>query len=122
MKVTISHKETSGGVIRKVPYHEVAVLVRFTPAEQSTIQKYDLNELTVLKRVPPANVRKISEETLNLHHLKLQHLLRGTDSYMCGNPVHARQYHAEVKEALEKLKQFLDDNAIPLVGVEEFEL
>ena len=115
------HAETSGGLIRKVPYCEVTVTVQFGPQERGAIQKYGLEDVTVLDRAPPANVRNAPDPE-DLYNLKIQHLVRGSDSYLCATPVRAKAYDYDLRNSLEKLKAFLDANATPLTGQEVYEL
>ena len=122
MKVTITHAETSGGMIRKIPYLEVSVLVQFSREEQNIIQKYGLEEVTVLERDPPANLRKVAADSLDIYHMKIQNLARGADTYICATPLLAKNYDADLRQALAKLKGYLDLNATPLLGREVFEL
>src|SRR5580693_1655709 len=101
MEVTITHSSKIEGLMRKVEYYDVTISVHFSEDEYAVIQRYELGHVLVLERKPPANMRSRSQET-GVWDLKLANLSRNT--YSCATPLEAKNYDAELRDALPKLK------------------
>jgi hypothetical protein len=122
MKVTITHSTKTTGMMTKTTYFEVAVAVQFSPQERSIIETHKLGEVNVLDRDPPANSSVRDETDRSIFNLRISQLLRGQDTYACATPLHAKNYDAELREAMPRLKAYIDANATPLSGADTFEL
>ena len=122
MRVTISHNAKTEGMLRKITYFEVTVAVQFTSGEHQVIGACDLGEVTVLERPPQASIRKRATSDGDIFNLRVSSLLRGPDAYTCETPLEAKNYDAQLREALPKLKAYLDANATPMSGSDMFEL
>jgi hypothetical protein len=122
MKVTITHSTKTTGMITKTTYFEVAVAVQFSPQERSTVETHKLSEVNVLDRDPPANSNVRDDTDRSIFNLRISQLLRGPDTYACATPLQAKNYDAELREAMPRLKAYLDANATPLSGTDTFEL
>lgn len=122
MKVTITHSTTTQGLMRKTTYFNVAVAVQFSTEERGVIERYDLGVLEVLERQPPATARGGADSERGLYNLTVAGLLRGENTYLCATPLEAKSYDSELRDALPKLKAYLDANAMPRTGSDTFEL
>ena len=117
MRVNIEHKEISKGMLKKKTYHQVDLTVEFSEEEKQIIKQQNLTRTIVLEREPPADRNPGSfqgiEDVLNL---TIFHLVDGKpNSHTLATPMDAKQYEADLTDALKSLKAFLDENA----GVEE---
>jgi hypothetical protein len=121
MKVTIAHSTTTTGLMRKTNYFDVTVAVQFSPSERGIIERYDLGVVNVLDRDPPAGSRDVDGQP-DFFNLKIRHLLEGPNAYRCFTPLNAKSYDAQLRDALQKLKAYLDANATPMSGSDTFEL
>ncbi len=127
MQVSIEHREATSGLFKKVTLQEVAITVQFTEEERAIIKKHRLEQAIVLEREPNAyRTKHLTQaeriQLADVFHLKVDSLLRGTDVYACDTPLEARQYDANLKDALRNLKAYLTENVDAPAGVETFEL
>lgn len=131
MKVDISHVEKKQGMVFKKTLHGVTVHVQFNDEEKTIIDQRNLKNTLVLERGIPADVNAekfenrgltkklvtaaVSGRAANHFHLTISKLLNGPDTYFTETPGQAKDYEAELKEALPKLKDYIMDNA----GIEQ---
>ena len=117
MRVNIEHEEIRKGMLKKKTYHAVKLTVEFSEEEQQIIKQRDLTRTIVMKRDVPVdrNARSFEghEDVFNLTIYNL--LNEKTESYALATPAAAKQYEADLTEALKNLKAYLQEN----VGVEE---
>jgi len=109
-------------MLTKTTYFEVTVAVQFSPQEQSIVASYDLSAVNVLDRDPPARIRHRADVIPGQYNLTISSLLRGQDTYACATPLEAKDYDTQLREALPRLKAYLDANATPQSGSDTFEL
>jgi hypothetical protein len=106
--------------MKKTTYYEVSLGVQFSPQERAVITGFDLGAVNVLEREPPATLR--GSQNPNDWNLRISSVLDRTDTYLCATPLEAKNYDTELRDALPKLKAYLDANATPMSGSDTFEL
>ena len=117
MRVSIQHNQKSSGWIFKQPYIEVATSVAFSEEELAIIRSKKLQKFVLLERGPDFIVCKRFENdqaylnSLSGFEMSVAKLMKGTDTFNCETAVHAKNYEAQVTEALKTLKEFIVGNA-----------
>lgn len=119
MRVTISHREETRGMLKKTKLCAVEVSVQFSEEEKQIIDMWDLGGFIVVERRSPADL-EVNEEIG--YPLRISHLLSGKETYVVGTPHMAKIFHEELKESLENLKEFITANAGIENKSETFEL
>lgn len=116
MKVDIKNQEVQEGFVFKKKYHEVTLQVEFSEEEKAIIKQNKLKDIILLKRDIPANRKvasysSIMENDPTFWDLKVYSLLdkRG-NSYAFHDLGSAKNYIADLKETLPKLKSMLENN------------
>lgn len=125
MRVTIEHKQSTSGLIRKKTFYEVHTTIQFTQEEQATIRTRKLGNTTVMERMPGPNTSFYQKDFTmmgDFFDLKIDGLLKSTDVYASATPLDAKQYDENLKNALRTLKGYLEGNAEPVSGSTTFEL
>jgi len=127
MRVTIDHKESTTGLLRRKTLYEIHTTVQFSSDELNTIRTRKLSGTIVLERRPGADKDgKFSAYELealgDAFDLKIGDLAKGADVYRVDSPLAAKTYDAELKDALKNLKAYLEGNAKPIQGSTTFEL
>ena len=108
MRVRIDHQEIRKGFVLKKSFYQVSCQVEFTEVQRHVIQDRYLEDYVILQRVP-ANAR--IDDVLDWFTLRIRHLLDSkVDHHLCADPVAAKNYEAELLDALRLLKQFLEGN------------
>jgi hypothetical protein len=120
MRVTIAHAAKTQGLMKKITFYEVSLSVQFSPQERAVINALDLGLVNVLDRDPPASLR--GSENSSDWNLRIRGLIDRTDAYLCATPLEAKNYDSELRDALPKLKAYLDANATPMSGSDTFDL
>lgn len=126
MRVSIEHHQIQTGLFSKKTHYAVSVAVEFNNEEMHVIRT--LKNTIILERGPNSrNEGKFTaEEERTLHDtfcLKISNLVRGKkDTYCLATPHEAKQYDAQLREALTNLKNYLDNNATAPAGTDTFEL
>ena len=115
MKVNIQHEEVKKGFIRKKTYHQITVDVQFSEEETQIIKDNDMERAKLLDRVRPANFNDgvFDDPRWNLE--VRQFMWDKPNVYTVNTPAEAKQYEADVKDALTNFKAYLEENA----GIEE---
>ncbi len=125
MKVNISHKEKTHGLVFKKTLHGVALQVNFSAEELAIIHERKLSRVVLLERDVPADVdkeshsnrglvRKIATAAVNgidANHFDLTFgkLIRGKDEYFFNTPIEAKSYAEELKtDTLPLAKAYLE--------------
>jgi hypothetical protein len=116
MRVQINHNETTSGFFRTTTKYEVVVRVEFSAEELAIIRQRNLADTIVLRRDPQAFQRKrFSPDELarlqDVIDLKISNLMKGPDSYICDTPLEAKNYEANLTDALKQLKSYIFANA-----------
>jgi hypothetical protein len=128
MKVSINHTEKSVGMIRKTKHYGVTVMVTFDATESAIITERRLEKDIVIERGYPSDMshgavekhanRGLGKKLLtaaisgldaNDYNLTVNKLTRG-DTYHFSTPVEAKEYEAQLKEALVTLKGWILGN------------
>lgn len=120
MQATITHSTTTQGMMTKTTYFSVGISVQFSPDEASVIQRYDIGSLEILDREHPASLRK-SNNPEGAFNMRVSHLVRG-DTYLCATPLEAKTYDSKLRDALSKVKAYIDANMTPMSGSDTFEV
>ena len=118
MQVTITHSSKIEGMMRKVEYFDVSISVRFSDDERTTISRHGLGGALVLEREPPANLRSRVQEA-GLWNLTIAKL--SSDTYSCATPLEAKNYDAQLRDTLPKVRAYIDANVTPLSGSDTFD-
>lgn len=134
MKVSISHKEKTMGMLRKTTLHGVEVHIQFSQEELAVIEARDLKYDIVLQRGYSADVSEtkavkqenrglgrallnaaVNGKDANSTNLTINKLMKGPDLYFLTTPLEAKAYEDELKKQLVELKGYIVGNE----GVEE---
>lgn len=108
MRISIEHHLIRQGWLFRTTYHAVRTEAHFTHEETQIIRQHRLGSTTLLERRPAsARVDDRGEQFV----LQVGHLVAGPDLFLTANPSAAKQYHAELLQALDTLKAWLSDNA-----------
>ena len=110
MRVSIDHKESSTGFLKKKPIYTVLLRVDFSEEELHVIKRDKLEKFVIMERPASFNIngKGLPEDTF---FLKINRLLNGkTDEYALSTPAEAKGYEHELVEALKGLKAFLEAN------------
>ena len=130
MKVTINHVQKSVGMIRKKTHHGVSVRVQFNTEELAVIRERhlepdiilergyssDLSDSKIEKRENSGIGKKLLKaavsgtDALNTN-LTVTKLMKGEDVFYLPRPMDAKEYEAELKEGLVRLKGWIEGNA-----------
>jgi hypothetical protein len=117
MRVTIKHEtvERKKGLFSKQSLPAVTVHVEFSEEEKHIINSSDLKEAVLVERpVPPDADQKYAAQHPEDHwvfHLRVDHLLKGPNTFCFPATGAARDYEEEVKDALRRLKDHIEHNA-----------
>lgn len=141
MKVTINHVQKTSGMIRKTTHHGVAVRVEFNAEELAVIRERQLEKDVIMERGYPSDMsdaaierhankglgKKLLTAAVSgadaLHFdLTVSKLMKGEDVYHLSTPMEAKNYEAELKEGLVKLKTWIEGNADVETETATFEL
>ncbi len=115
MRVSIDHHEITKGVFNKKTYHEVSVAVVFSEEELSIINQSNLADTIVLDRGHEPWM-EYDEQLSDIYPLTISNLMgQSPDRHALATPLEAKQYEADLTDALQKLKAFIEENA----GIEE---
>lgn len=125
MRVSIEHHQIQTGLFSRKTHYAVSVSVEFNNEEKHVIRS--LKNVIILDRGPDSQRQgKFSpEEEETLHSafcLKLSDLGRKKDTYAFAAASEAKQYDAELREALANLKTYIENNATAPAGTDTFEL
>lgn len=130
MRVSIEHREKTVGLIFTKTVYEVVLTVNFSEEEQEAIRKHDLGDTIVLKRRVDATHKnrdnlnpELFDALIDGAHLRIKNLTAGRpDSYACATPREAKEYEAELQDAMPRLKAYIVDNATPVAtGAKTYE-
>jgi len=137
MKVNISHSEKRTGLVFGKTHYGVTVQVTFNDEEAAVIEARKLHHDIIMERDYPSDVdaerhesrglaRKLATAAFagadaNHFHLTVSKLMKGPDTHHFSTPAEAKMYEADLKEALKRLKGWIEGNAQTGVG-DSFEL
>lgn len=116
MRVSIEHEEEKHGLFRKTTYYTVSLTVDFSEEEKQVIKDSDLGDSLILERPPQANIKDSTQGLEDIFHLRIKDLVKGKpDKHTWATPAEAKNYEADLKEVLPKLKEYIEQNS----GIEE---
>ena len=108
MKVNIEHKTKQTGIFSKTNHSVVVVTVQFSAEELALIHQHKLKDMVLIERDPPSHFpNNIPESDRDIHYLRVRNILNKSDEYTVANPVKAKNYEADVVEALKSLKSYI---------------
>ena len=125
MRVTIDHKQSTSGLIRKTTTFEVHTTVQFSEEERATLRTRKLGKTIIMERKPGVyslHYQKDYSSEGDRYDLKIDDLVKGTDIYRCPTPLDAKVYDEKLKNSLRTLKGYLEGNADAVSGSTTFEL
>lgn len=112
MRVSITHKELTTGLILKKTYHAVTLQLTFSNEELAIIKQRRLESDIILERDIPADVKPSSVSNPDIFHLTIGKLVRkGEDTYVTSSPLDAKVYEEKLVERLRMLKDYIVGNA-----------
>ena len=112
MKIDIKHEEIQSGLIFKKTHYAVVLHVIFSEEEKSIIENRGIRRDVVLKRGVPSNRDPSKYQNLpDTFDLEIFMLMDGPDQYALATPLEAKEYEAQLVEALPNLKEYIMANA-----------
>lgn len=138
MKVDIRHVEKTHGLVFRKTLHGVALTVTFSEEERHIIRARRLERVCIIERGAPAGVnperhanrgvtRKLATAAVGGYDaltfdLTIGKLVKGTDTYYFHKPIDAKEYEAELRDSMPKLKAYIAENAEIEQKSDSFEL
>ena len=110
MRVSIDHKERSVGLFKKKVFHDVILKVEFSAEERAVLES--IKEKTiVIERPPPAHLENPAASSYNLTITGILDSAKHPDVHVVSSPQEAKAYEEQVKEDLQALKGFIEENS-----------
>ena len=141
MKVTINHTQKATGMLRKTTHHGVAVRVQFNTEELAVIRERQLEKDVILERgySSDASDRQMQKDASRgvgktllkaavsgfdsmSTHLTVTKLMNGEDVFFVSTPMEAKEYEAQLKDGLVRLKGWIEGNKEVETETASFEL
>ncbi len=124
MRVDIRHHERTDGWLSKKTYHVVDLTIHFTEEEKAIVRQRKLENDVILERRVPVDKNPATFKGMeHVFDLRIGKFARGeTDSYAFATPLEAKQYDAELREVLPRVKEYILQNAEVENKSDSFEL